>query len=130
MQPRSSIPTAPAGRPRRVRSRKTRRPVPERPAQEQPAVLHVTAEYWPFARTGGLADTVEPWNPVARTGTGFSFDHFTPEGLRWALDSALRAWADPEAWRQIQKNGMAKDFSWDRQVLEYEAAYRRARRPA
>jgi len=80
-------------------------------------------------RTGGLADTVEPWNPVARTGTGFSFDHFTPEGLRWALDSALRAWADPEAWRQLQKNGMAKDFSWDRQVLEYEAAYRRARRP-
>jgi starch synthase len=80
-------------------------------------------------RTGGLADTVEPWNPVARTGTGFSFDHFTPEGLRWGLDTALRAWADPEAWRQLQKNGMAKDFSWDRQVLEYEAAYRRARRP-
>ena len=79
-------------------------------------------------RTGGLADTVEPWNPVARAGTGFAFDHFTPEGLRWALDTALRAWSDPEAWRQLQKNGMAKDFSWDRQVLEYEAAYRRLRR--
>jgi starch synthase len=79
-------------------------------------------------RTGGLADTVEPWNPVARTGTGFAFDHFTPEGLRWALDTALRAWADPEGWRQLQRNGMAKDFSWDRQVLEYEAAYRRLRR--
>jgi len=79
-------------------------------------------------RTGGLADTVETWNPVSRQGTGFLFDHFTPEGLRWALDTALRVHADPEAWRQLQRNGMAKDFSWDRQVLEYEKAYGRLRR--
>lgn len=76
-------------------------------------------------RTGGLADTVEPWNPVSRQGTGFLFEHFTPEGLRWALDTALRAFADRDAWRQLQRNGMARDFSWDRQVLEYEATYER-----
>jgi len=75
-------------------------------------------------RTGGLADTVEPWNPVGETGTGFSFDHFTPEGLRWALDYALNAFRDPVAWAKLQRNGMAQDFSWDRQVEPYEALYR------
>jgi starch synthase len=79
-------------------------------------------------RTGGLADTVEPWNPVAKKGTGFLFDHFTPEGLRWALDQALQAMRDRAAWTQLQKNGMAKDFSWDRQVRLYEDLYRRLRR--
>ena len=76
-------------------------------------------------RTGGLADTVEQWNPVTRTGTGFSFDHFTPEGLRWALDFALTAYRDVPAWKQLMLNGMAKDFSWTRQVRPYEELYRR-----
>ena len=76
-------------------------------------------------RTGGLADTVEPWNPVAREGTGFVFDHFTPEGLRWAIDQALAAWRDRAGWKQLMKNGMARDFSWTRQVREYEELYRR-----
>jgi len=74
-------------------------------------------------RTGGLADTVQPWNPVAGEGTGFAFDHFTPEGFRWALDGALRAWGDREGWRRLMRNGMAQDFSWARQVREYEALY-------
>ncbi|KAB2965101.1 MAG: glycogen synthase [Thermoanaerobaculia bacterium] len=77
-------------------------------------------------RTGGLADTVELWNPMTREGTGFPFEHFTPEGLRWALDFALQVHQDPEAWKQLQANGMARDFSWDRQVREYEELYRRA----
>jgi starch synthase len=76
-------------------------------------------------RTGGLADTVEPWNPVARSGTGFSFDHFTPEGLRWALDTALRTFEDAEGWQRLIQNGMAKDFSWERQVRPYLDLYRR-----
>jgi starch synthase len=76
-------------------------------------------------RTGGLADTVELWNPATHEGTGFPFEHFTPEGLRWALDNALNTFRDARAWRKLQENGMAKDFSWDRQVGEYEALYAR-----
>jgi starch synthase len=74
-------------------------------------------------RTGGLADTVAAWDPASRQGTGFCFDHFTPEGLRWALDAALRAFEDVDAWKQLQLNGMAQDFSWQRQVREYEELY-------
>jgi starch synthase len=76
-------------------------------------------------RTGGLADTVEPWNPVAKKGTGFLFDHFTPEGLRWAIDTALKAFEDRDAWKALMKNGMERDFSWERQVALYEELYRR-----
>jgi len=71
-------------------------------------------------KTGGLADTVEPWDPSRQSGTGFVFEHFTPEGLRWALDSALAAWSgDPEGWLRMVRAGMAQDFSWARQSLLY-----------
>jgi starch synthase len=77
--------------------------------------------------TGGLVDTVEPWNAAARTGTGFRFDHADGTALVWALDQALAAYRDREGWEQLQKNGMAKDFSWERSAREYEEVYRRAR---
>jgi len=76
-------------------------------------------------RTGGLADTVEPWNPATAEGTGFVFEHFTPEGLAWALGAALDAWTDRAAWRKLQKNAMARDFSWRHQAAEYVALYTR-----
>jgi len=74
--------------------------------------------------TGGLADTVEPWDPATGTGTGFVFEHFTPQGLAWALGQALDTYADRKAWRKLQMNGMARDFSWHHQAAEYVALYR------
>jgi starch synthase len=76
-------------------------------------------------RTGGLADTVEPWNPRARTGTGFLFDAFEAEALRAALRHALECYRDRDGWRQLMLNGMARDFSWERQVERYVELYRR-----
>jgi len=76
-------------------------------------------------RTGGLADTVTLWNPVTRNGTGFVFDHFTAEGLTWAITHAIEAWKDHEAWRALVKNGMRQDFSWEKQSLEYVELYTR-----
>ena len=76
-------------------------------------------------RTGGLADTVEPFNPATREGTGFVFEHYTAEGLRWALDTALDAYQDKPAWERLMLNGMAKDYSWDVQGREYVELYRR-----
>lgn len=74
-------------------------------------------------RTGGLADTVEPYDPKTGRGTGFVFDHFTKAGFSWALDQAFSVWKDKKAWRRLQQNGMAQDFSWDRQVAKYVALY-------
>ena len=74
-------------------------------------------------KTGGLADTVRQWNPSTRQGTGFVFDHFTNDGFRWAVASALEAWRDRKAWQALMKNGMSQDFSWEKQALEYVRLY-------
>jgi starch synthase len=76
-------------------------------------------------KTGGLADTVEPWNPQTGQGTGFVFEHFDAEGLRWALDTALDAYEDRASWARLMRNGMEKDYSWDVQGREYVELYRR-----
>jgi starch synthase len=76
-------------------------------------------------RTGGLADTVRAWNSATGEGTGFVFEHATPAGFAWALDLALATFRDAAAWRRLQANGMAQDFSWDRQIEKYVALYAR-----
>ncbi len=76
--------------------------------------------------TGGLVDTVEPWDAAAGTGTGFRFDAADGTAVIWALDQALAAYKDKAAWRRLQQNGMARDFSWQRSAQAYEELYRRA----
>ena len=75
--------------------------------------------------TGGLADTVEPWDQDRRAGTGFVFHDFTADALYDTLEHALDVWRDREAWNQLMQNGMARDFSWDRQSGHYVDLYRR-----
>jgi starch synthase len=76
-------------------------------------------------RTGGLADSVENYDWVTGQGTGFVFDDFNHEGLGWALGAALETWRHPEAWTSIVRQGMSRDFSWDRQGQLYVDLYRR-----
>jgi starch synthase len=76
-------------------------------------------------KTGGLADTVQHWDPTNRTGTGFVFEHFDEGGVWWALNEAMNAYADRKGWKQLQTNGMAVDNSWDKAASEYEALYQR-----
>jgi starch synthase len=80
--------------------------------------------------TGGLADTVEPWNPATGEGTGFRFEHADGTGLMWALDQALDAHRDRTGWETLMRNGMAKDFSWERSARDYVDVYHRARERA
>jgi starch synthase len=75
--------------------------------------------------TGGLADTVQRWDPETRTGTGFVFYEFTPDAFFRTLEHALETWRDRAAWTLLMQNGMAQDFSWERQSLHYVDLYRR-----
>ena len=75
--------------------------------------------------TGGLADTVRHFDARTGEGTGFVFEHFTADGLRWALQVALATHADSIAWRRLQANAMGADFSWAHSAREYESLYRR-----
>jgi starch synthase len=74
-------------------------------------------------RTGGLADSVQHWDAAAQTGTGIVFNDFDVPAVRWALHTALDLFKDRAAWQRMMQSGMAQDFSWARQVTEYEALY-------
>ena len=74
-------------------------------------------------KTGGLADTVSPWNASTQTGTGVLFDHFDEAGMTWALKRVLTAYGDEKSWSRLRQNGMARDYSWSRQGQEYETLY-------
>ena len=76
-------------------------------------------------KTGGLADTVEPFDLSTGQGTGFVFASATGGSLRRAIQAALAVWPNRAAWRQLQINGMGKDFTWEGQVQVYEQLYQR-----
>jgi len=75
-------------------------------------------------KTGGLADTVDHFDPATGRGTGFVFEHYDSNGFTWALQQALTAWKDPRAWALLRRNGMETDYSWERQGAEYEELYK------
>lgn len=74
-------------------------------------------------KTGGLADTVSHFDRRTGEGTGFVFEHATADGLEWGLARALETWRDRPAWARLVRNAMAQDWSWTRQIREYEALY-------
>jgi len=78
------------------------------------------------SRTGGLADTIIDANEAAlaaRVATGFLFDEVTEEGLIRAVKRAIALFADREAWRSMQEQGMKADFSWKRSGRCYAELY-------
>jgi starch synthase len=77
--------------------------------------------------TGGLDDTIEPWDPITQQGTGFKFYQYTGEAFLAAIEQALRAFADPESWQVLMKNCMAQDFSWEVAAREYGKVYERVK---
>ena len=76
--------------------------------------------------TGGLVDTVEPYDPATGEGTGFRFDHADGTGMIWAIDQALGLHQDRKAWETLMRRGMKRDFSWERSAREYVALFERA----
>ena len=73
---------------------------------------------------GGLRDTVQPFNPIEGTGTGFSFDNLTSYWLNWALQTALDVYYNhPDVWKKLQVQAMECDFSWDTACQSYLDLY-------
>ncbi len=77
--------------------------------------------------TGGLDDTIEPWDARTGKGTGFKFTDYTGEALLATVKQALLAYQDPSSWQTLMRNGMARDFSWGASAREYGKIYERAR---
>jgi starch synthase len=77
--------------------------------------------------TGGLDDTIEPWDPRTGKGTGFKFSDYSGEALLLTIRQALLAFRDRHSWEILMCNGMSKDFSWNASAKEYVRVYERVR---
>ena len=77
--------------------------------------------------TGGLDDTIEPWDARTGRGTGFKFSEYSGEALLLTIKQALQAFRDQASWRTLMRNGMNKDFSWNASAKEYVRIYERVR---
>jgi starch synthase len=76
--------------------------------------------------TGGLDGTVEAFD--GRAGTGFKFQEYSPRALLAVIKQALEVYRQPEVWRRLIRNCMAKDFSWPKSAKQYAEAYETLRR--
>jgi starch synthase len=81
----------------------------------------------PIVRSvGGLADTVQEYDPNTGEGNGFAFTNYDPWELFAAIVRALELFRFKDIWRTLQQRGMAADHSWQASALRYVEVYRNA----
>ncbi len=73
--------------------------------------------------TGGLKDTVKPYNEYTGEGCGFSFTHYNAHDLLYTIKRALDVYKDKTIWNNIVKNAMLQDYSWRSTALKYKRVY-------
>jgi starch synthase len=75
--------------------------------------------------TGGLVDTIEPYNEYEKVGNGFSFTNFNAHDMMHTIRYALHIYhTDKQAWDKIVKNAFDSDFSWEISAKEYRKLYK------
>jgi starch synthase len=77
--------------------------------------------------TGGLDDTIDPWDVRTKKGTGFKFQEYSGDALLRTIHQALQVYRDPSSWQKLMRNAMSKDFSWRVSAREYIRVYERVR---
>ena len=74
-------------------------------------------------KTGGIADTVQDYNPLASKGTGFLFFDFTPSAMQDAIKRAFCLYTDGDKMQKVIRDAMKKDFSWKKSAERYIELY-------
>ncbi len=75
--------------------------------------------------TGGLNDTIEPYNEYTREGTGFTFTNYNAHEMLDAVRRSIDTYKKKDVWKSIIRNGMKQDFSWKKSAQEYMKLYER-----
>ncbi|MDO5456393.1 MAG: glycosyltransferase, partial [Eubacteriales bacterium] len=74
--------------------------------------------------TGGLKDTVEPYNEYENTGTGFTFANYNAHEMMHAVRYAEQIYYDKKRdWNKMVERAMNADFSWKQSALKYQEMY-------
>lgn len=78
-------------------------------------------------RTGGLSDIVTDFDPMTKKGNGFSFDSIDPWALYGTIVEARTTFLNKALWKQLTKNCLQSDFSWDMSARQYQKWYRKVK---
>lgn len=73
--------------------------------------------------TGGLRDTVRPYDEFQGTGNGFSFTNFNAHDMLYTIERALHFYNDPSTWQKILANVAKCDYSWNESAKQYRLLY-------
>ena len=74
--------------------------------------------------TGGLRDTIEPYNKYTQEGCGFSFANYNADEMAFVLRAAKALYeSEQENWHNLMLRGMERDFSWESSIEAYESLY-------
>ncbi len=75
--------------------------------------------------TGGLKDSIIPFNQYTLEGNGFGFDNYNSKDMAAVIDLALDVYKDKKIWKMLVKRGMEEDFSWEQSALKYINLYKK-----
>ena len=78
--------------------------------------------------TGGLADTIENFEPATQKGNGFIFENYTSDALHAAMLRAVKTFKQEKLWKALGKNSMESDFSWNASAKKYGQLYETVKR--
>ncbi|MBQ2966493.1 MAG: glycogen synthase GlgA [Clostridia bacterium] len=73
--------------------------------------------------TGGLKDTIQPYDEYKNKGNGFSFTNFNAHDMMNVIRYALKVYQDKDAWRKLLKRGMRSNYSWEIAAQNYMEIY-------
>lgn len=73
--------------------------------------------------TGGLKDTISPYNKYTGIGNGFGFKNFNSNELMQIIEYALTIYDDKDAWNNIIRQAMDSDNSWEKSAMQYKLLY-------
>ena len=73
--------------------------------------------------TGGLKDTIRPYNQYSKVGNGFGFKNYNANELMSITEYALALYKDKEHWKSIVRQAMESDNSWEKSAQEYKKLY-------
>jgi starch synthase len=76
--------------------------------------------------TGGLDDTITHYDPTTKKGNGFKFTRYDAKEFLTTIKAAIRIYSEPKHWRQLLRNAMMADFSWEKSAEVYLQLYRKA----
>ena len=74
-------------------------------------------------KTGGLADTVKPFNSSSKSGNGFVFDRYHRSQFFHTIESAVKVFREDNLFNCLRRNAFTQDFSWDKSALCYQEIY-------